>query len=115
MTDYFRLARTGRLPEGFSNWRKADRDGWTIAHLAARYGRLPPDFKGWHWADKYGRTVAHEAAMSGNLPKGFKGLNWADNNGLTVREERKRYNRWRCHLGYGVDMPLRPTGRRRET
>ena len=70
----FELARKGELPEGFTDWHLADKNGWTVAHVAAWHGHLPHGFTGLHMADNNGRTVAHVAAQRGHLPACFDEL-----------------------------------------
>lgn len=70
--DYlFEMAMHGTLPKGFKDWAKADKNGWSVAHVAAYNGHLPPDFKDWSLADELGWTVAHSAAYNCKLPKNF--------------------------------------------
>ena len=45
------------LPNNFNQWNLSDRDGWTVAHVAALLGHLPPSFNQWNLADKNGVTV----------------------------------------------------------
>ena len=86
--DYFELARTGRLPEGFSDWHLTrDEGGWTVAHVAAERGPMPPDFDRWELSDTYGWTVAHVAATHGHLPPGFDRWAIRDKFGRTVARE----------------------------
>ena len=70
-TSHFAAARVGALPERFDHWDLADKNGWTVAHVAAQFGRLPAGFDRWGLANERGWTVAHEAASSGCLPAGF--------------------------------------------
>ena len=67
-TSHFAAARVGALPERFDHWDLADKNGWTVAHVAAQFGRLPAGFDRWELADQ---TVAHVAAQFGRLPAGF--------------------------------------------
>jgi hypothetical protein len=64
---WFNLADKGDLPPGFSQWSLRDKNGMTVAHMAAKKGKLPPGFELWDIADNNGRTVAHEAALWGYL------------------------------------------------
>lgn len=103
-------AANGTLPREFSDWSPADRDGKTVAHVAAENGNLPltvnsvvwalkdidgwtvahaamelpEDFDGWDWADNEGWTVAHAAAVRGGLPDHYGGWHTADRLGFTV-------------------------------
>lgn len=45
------LARMGKLPEDFKDWRSCrEKDtGFTVAHAAAQAGTLPTGFKDWGW------------------------------------------------------------------
>lgn len=65
------LAKYGHLPADFDKWDLADRDGWTVAHVAAACGHLPADFDKWDITDGRGWTVAHVAAEHGHLPADF--------------------------------------------
>lgn len=69
--DLFELAMHGTLPKGFKDWAEADKNGWSVAHVAAYNGHLPPDFDQWGICDKDGWTVAHSAAYNSKLPKNF--------------------------------------------
>lgn len=42
-----RAVMSGRLPEGFDRWALADKDGETVAHIAAKFGHLPEGFDRW--------------------------------------------------------------------
>lgn len=77
-------AHYGRLPKNFDKWELADRSGRTVAHVAAESGHLPPDFDRWDLKDKYGWTVAHAAARWHHLPSDFDQWDLTDNNGRTV-------------------------------
>ena len=47
MPDYFEMAAKGELPPDFDQWRLADENGRTVAHVAAESGHLPKGFKHW--------------------------------------------------------------------
>ena len=94
-------SKTGGLPDGFDQWGLKDRDGRTLAHVAASRGRLPKDFSQWGLKDKDGKTVAHVAVACGRLPKGFSQWDLTDGDGWTVAHEaakRRRlprdFNQW---------------------
>ena len=65
-------AQACTLPAGFKDWGLADEDSWTVAHHALTRGPLPADFKRWEMASWAGYTVAHLAAQVGRLPENFK-------------------------------------------
>ena len=69
------------IPEGFDQWDKAGKDGFSLAHKAARAGKLPEGFDRWDLRDEKGWTVAHVAAMFGSLPEGFTGWELANEDG----------------------------------
>lgn len=77
-------ARNGTLPEGFDQWDRANKDGWTVAHEAAYYNHLPSNFDQWALSAANGWTVAHAAANRGYLPENFKHWNLAHDEGRTV-------------------------------
>ena len=84
--DYFQMAEEGTLPEGFDRWELRDKEGNTVAHVAAEHGHLPKDFNQWELADEDDWTVAHVAAWHGHLPEDFNQWDLADNYGRTVEE-----------------------------
>ena len=69
--DPWRAARERTLPPSFDRWDISDKEGRTVAHVAAGNGSLPPDFDRWDISDHYGWTVGHTAAASGHLPPDF--------------------------------------------
>jgi hypothetical protein len=81
---YAKYTKENVLPTGFDRWELADKDGWTVAHIAAWRGHLPDNFDQWDMADKDGATVAHSCARWGHLPAGFDQWGLANNDGLTV-------------------------------
>jgi len=100
----FEAARTGTLPEGFSDWEICDPVGRTVAHEAALYGHLPADFGRWEVRDREGWSVAHNAAMEGHLPKGFDQWELSDEDGNSVAHEAARigglpadFDNWALH------------------
>ncbi|MHB8355059.1 MAG: hypothetical protein ACYDCF_11575, partial [Burkholderiales bacterium] len=76
----------GHLPVDFKQWDMAEKDGWTVAHIAAEYGHLPADFKQWAMTNNRGWTVAHVAANKGPLPADFKQWDMVNKNGITVAQ-----------------------------
>lgn len=87
--EYFRKRQC--FPEGFNQWSLANKNGWTIAHLAVQDKRtskaLPEDFDQWNLRDRRGWTVAHEAACYETLPKDFNKWDLTDKKGWTVAHE----------------------------
>jgi hypothetical protein len=84
------------LPPDFKDWAAVSNgiDGVTVAHYVIFWGhRLPESFDQWDLADKNGSTVAHLAAELGLLPENFDQWDLADNDGETVRDV---YERWRA-------------------
>jgi len=51
------IKTTKTYPEGFTDWRLADKDGWSLAHEAADAKILPDDFDDWLIATNTGYTV----------------------------------------------------------
>jgi hypothetical protein len=85
-------AQYGCLPPDFNSWYLRDNRGWTVAHDAAYYNHLPSDFNQWDLANDGGWTVAHIAAYYNHLPSDFNQWNLADNDGWTVAHEAAYYN-----------------------
>ena len=96
MIDYFKMARDGTLPPDFKDWAVVSNgiDRITVAHYVIFWGhRLPEDFDQWDLADKNGDTVAHLAAGLGLLPENFDQWGLVNMDGVTVRDV---YDEWRA-------------------
>jgi hypothetical protein len=94
--EYKRSAIDGTLPVDFDEWSIANREGFTVAHVAAQYGHLPADFSQWELADKDGWTVAHMAVRNGHLPANFDQWDLVDSSGVRVSDlAEEQYMEWR--------------------
>lgn len=88
------LAANGHLPEGFKDFHLSTVDGLTVAHLhVTQYGQLPKEFDGWHWQDDQGETVAYRAAKKMVLPDNFIDFGLKNSNGYTVANCMIKYNK----------------------
>lgn len=63
------MVRSEELPSDFDQWALADKDGTTVAHMAALFGTLPEGFDHWDLATAGGQTVRELAEALGCYPK----------------------------------------------
>jgi hypothetical protein len=86
--EYVRLAKEGALHAGFDQWELANKEGYTVAHVAAWGGHLPvlgpADFDRWDLADRDGWTVAHSMVTERELPETFNQWTLANKDGWAV-------------------------------
>ena len=79
------MVLSNTLPSNFVNYALADKNGRSLAHIAAAIGALPNWFRDYHISDKNGWTVAHAHVGRSKVSESFQFMDLADKNGLTVR------------------------------
>lgn len=99
-----RAVVTNKLPKTLEPWIKLNRQGTTLAHTLVKHIVLPDNIHAqelWSAKDKEGITVAEVAAIHGNLPKDFTAWDTPTSIGehlvftaLRYRSETPNFNQW---------------------